>query len=98
MIREIEKISASLAAKGVSEKEVELACKPIITHIRGYEKKIMNTGLNQYLQAPGHILKKLTGQDILWDDYKSINVREINDLAGKYFNKKKGGYNNYQAP
>lgn len=89
VIREIEEITASLAAKGVDKKEVELACKPIITHIRDMKK---NNGywLESVLAGSWTHPEKIDWARHIMDDYKSITVSEINDFAEKYFNKKKG--------
>ncbi len=86
---EIQAIAVSLAEKGVSQKEVDLARKPVLTHIRDV-KKSNGYWLESVLSGSGDHPEKFEWARSIIDDYESITVDEINALANDYCNKTTG--------
>ncbi|MBI9088572.1 MAG: insulinase family protein [Desulfobacterium sp.] len=86
---EIQSIAASLAENGVSQKEVDLARKPVLTHIKDI-KKSNGYWLESVLSGSGDHPEKFEWARRILDDYESITVDEINELANNYCDPKRG--------
>ncbi|MDY0221223.1 MAG: insulinase family protein [Desulfobacterium sp.] len=83
VVQEIQSIAVSLAQNGVTEKEVDLACKPIITHIRDMQKN-NEYWLESVLSGSREHPEKFEWATTILDDYSSIGVDGLNRLAQDY--------------
>ncbi|MDY0376050.1 MAG: insulinase family protein [Desulfobacterium sp.] len=83
VVQEIESIAVSLAENGVTEKEVTLACKPIVTHIRDMQKSNAYW-LESVLSGSKEHPEKFEWATTILDEYSSIGVDGINRLAQEY--------------
>ncbi|MCP4114946.1 MAG: insulinase family protein [Desulfobacteraceae bacterium] len=89
VMNEIRAIAASLAENGVTQKEVDLARKPILTHIRD-AKKANGYWLESVISGSGDHPEKFEWARSMIDDYESITVEEVNALANNYCNNRTG--------
>jgi len=89
VVKEIQDIATSLMEKGVSQKELDLAKKPILTHIR--DMRTNNSyWLESVLSGSGDHPEKFSWARSILHDYESITIAGVNALTHKYFNIKKG--------
>ncbi|ACN14973.1 peptidase M16 family protein [Desulforapulum autotrophicum HRM2] len=89
VLQEIQKLAHSLNENGVTQKEVELSLKPIITHIKDLQRN-NEYWLESVLSGSGEHPEKLEWAKTILDDYQSIGVNPINLLAGEYLKTTKG--------
>lgn len=89
VLQEIQGLANSLSENGVTQKEVELAVKPIITHIKDMRRN-NEYWLESVLAGSGDHPEKLAWATTILDDYQSVGVGRINLLAGEYLKKTKG--------
>ncbi len=89
VLQEIHRIANSLEKNGVTQKEIVLAVKPIMTHIKDMRQ---NNGywLASVLSGSGDHPEKLEWATTIIDDYQSITLNQINRLAGEYLKESRG--------
>ena len=84
--RQMEKISRMLEKNGVSQKELELALKPVLTHIKDIKKRNYYW-LNSVLSGCRKHPEKIQWARDMEDDYDSISKSDISHLAARYLRK-----------
>lgn len=89
VVQEIQSIAVSLAENGVTEKEVDLACKPIVTHIKDMLKN-NEYWLESVLSGSKDHPEKFEWATTILDDYRTITVDGVNRLARDYLKVDKG--------
>jgi zinc protease len=89
VLEEIQGLAHSIRSNGVTQKEVDLAIKPIVTHIKDMRRN-NEYWLESVLSDSGDHPEKLTWAMTILDDYQSITLSQIDRLADAYLKETKG--------
>ncbi len=82
--KEMENISMMLEKNGVTKKELRLALKPVLTHIKDIKRRNIYW-LNSVLSGCRQHPEKIKWARQMEDDYAAISQNGIDHLAAKYF-------------
>ena len=82
--KEIKRISTMLGQRGITQKELRLALKPVLTHLKDV-RRTNSYWLNSVLSGCREHPEKFAWARNMVNEYASISKKEVSDLAEKYF-------------
>jgi len=96
MIAHMEVIADSMTGQKISEKELDLVLEPIWTYIKDI-RRTNEYWLDSVMTGSRHHPEKIQWAATMDEDYRSVTLNEIWELAGKFCNRKRAAFIVIQA-
>lgn len=91
MIAHMEIIADSMTTQAISAKELDLVLEPIWTYIKDI-RRTNEYWLDSVMAGSRHHLEKVQWAATMDEDYRSVSLDEIWELAGKFCNRKRAAF------
>ncbi|MCP4112213.1 MAG: insulinase family protein [Desulfobacteraceae bacterium] len=88
IIRDVKKIASDLVKNGITQDELKRAVEPVLTSIKDMKRTNdywLSTVLKHSLRRP----EQLTWPKSVLEDYASVTVKDVHDMAKKYLSDEK---------
>ena len=87
LIKAVKKVVSKLSEIGTNEENLSLVLNPMFVHIKDIKKE-NSYWLKSVMENSSKMPEKFKWAKNMLEDYKSINAKEINEMAKKYLKNK----------